>query len=220
MTSLPTPSFTPTARFERVLALFAAAHALDPEGQSSLYHSKLDAYVRQLSSSSANPVLNQGPSEALVIAANSQHIRRWEKPRSEYPMGLTGYKTWRHKLNIHHSDVAHELMAEAGYSQAGDAELFARVRDLLLKKTLARPPLPDPLKDPEMHLFEDSICLVFLALQFVDFSEKIADADKMVNIVRKTWIKMTAEGQAVVARDLVGGLPEDLKEVVGRALAA
>lgn len=74
--------------------------------------------------------------------------------------------------------------------------------------------------DPEMHLFEDAICIVFLALQFVDFSEKIADADKMVNIVRKTWIKMSPEGQAVVAKDLVGGLPEDLKEVVGRALAA
>lgn len=71
-----------------------------------------------------------------------------------------------------------------------------------------------------MHLFEDAICIVFLALQFVGFSEKIADPDKMVNIVRKTWVKMSAEGQAVVARDLVGGLPEDLKEVVGRALAA
>lgn len=71
-----------------------------------------------------------------------------------------------------------------------------------------------------MHLFEDAICLTFLSLQFVDFSHKVDDPDKMVNIVRKTWVKMTEEGQAVVARDMVGGLPDDLKEVVSRALAA
>lgn len=41
----------------------------------------------------------------------------------------------------------------------------------------------------------------------------------MVVIVRKTWAKMTPDGQGVVVRELVGGLPEDLKEVVEKALA-
>lgn len=36
-------------------------------------------------------------------------------------------------------------MRQAGYSEddEGDAALFARVRDLLLKRTLQRAPLPD-----------------------------------------------------------------------------
>lgn len=95
-----------------------------------------------------------------------------------------------------------------------------------------------------MQLFEDSICIgrslrgprsfacrhsradvlpprppVFLALQFVDFAEKISDEDKMVGIVRKTWAKMTDAGRGVVANELVGGLPDDLKVIVGKALA-
>lgn len=74
-------AFQPTARFERALALFAAAHASDPAGQSATYHSSLDGYVRQLSSTSANRTLKEGPSEALLLAANCQHVRRWERPR-------------------------------------------------------------------------------------------------------------------------------------------
>lgn len=159
-------------------------------------------------------------------------------------------------------------MVGAGYSPEEDEQLFSRVKDLLLKKNLARPPLPDVLKgerlsspsfahlsalarlsalclgasvplsladvvaiyghladphlsstDPEMQLFEDAICLVFLSLQFVDFSDKLDDPDKMVGIVRKTWAKMTPEGQTVVASDLLPTLPQELKEVVGKALA-
>lgn len=49
-------------------------------------------------------------------------------------------------LNKFHADVAHEIMTEAGYEPAEDVELYARVRDLLLKRTLARPLLPSPLK--------------------------------------------------------------------------
>lgn len=67
---------------------------------------------------------------------------------------------------------------------------------------------------------EDAVCLTFLQLQFVDFSAQLSDTDKLVGIVRKTWAKMTPAGQALVASDLLGGLPVDLKEVVHKALAA
>lgn len=51
-------------------------------------------------------------------------------------------------LNKFHADVAQETMTRAGYDPTEDAELYTRVRDLLLKRTLARPPLPSPLKGP------------------------------------------------------------------------
>lgn len=54
----------------------------------------------------------------------------------------------------------------------------------------------------------------------MDFSAQLSDTDKLVGIVRKTWAKMTPAGQALVASDLLGGLPVDLKEVVHKALAA
>ena len=49
-------------------------------------------------------------------------------------------------LNRFHAQVAEETMLEAGYDGDSDKGLIARVKDLLLKKNLARPPLPTPLK--------------------------------------------------------------------------
>lgn len=50
------------------------------------------------------------------------------------------------KLNQFHAEVARDLMVEAGYSLVADEALFGRVKDLLLKRNLARPPLPEVLK--------------------------------------------------------------------------
>jgi hypothetical protein len=73
--------------------------------------------------------------------------------------------------------------------------------------------------DPEAHALEDAVCLTFLQLQFVDFSAQLSDTDKLVGIVRKTWAKMTPAGQALVASELLGGLPANLRDVIHKALA-
>ncbi|GAA5851978.1 hypothetical protein JCM8547_000115 [Rhodosporidiobolus lusitaniae] len=228
----PTPSFSPTPRFLAALSSFSQMHSTDPAGASQAYHSTLEAYTRKLSSLSSDPRIQEGPSEALLLAANCQHVRRWEKPRSEYPEGLSSYKMWRTALNKFHADIAESVMTSSGYdpSVPEDAELIKRVRELLLKKTLNKAPLPRPeeLKDPEAHLFEDSICLVFLALEFVKFAAPYLPSaqstspsssphitpDKLQGIIARTWAKMTPLGRGVVVEELVGGLPEELKGVV------
>lgn len=91
----------PSARFTKAVALFAAAHATDPAldassvPESIAYHASLVDYVTKLSG-----LVQEGgePSEALLLAAHSQHIRRWEKPRKQWAKGLSGYKTWRVRL--------------------------------------------------------------------------------------------------------------------------
>ena len=81
----------PTPRFQRALELFTAAHSTDPTTDASgapeslSYHTTLAANVAKLSQLSSDPTLRAGPSEALLLAAHSQHIRRWERPRSDYP---------------------------------------------------------------------------------------------------------------------------------------
>ncbi|GAA5971606.1 hypothetical protein JCM21900_003001 [Sporobolomyces salmonicolor] len=225
-----TPLFTPTPRFLATLQTLRTQHLLDPASESLAYHSSLEAYVRKLCLLASSPsftddapsVLKDGPSEALLLAANAQHVRRWEKPRSSYPEGLAGYKMWRTQLNKFHKEVAEEAMRTCGYRDAEDPELFRRVGELLLKKTLARPPLPaklSDLRDPEMHLFEDAICLTFLALQFSSFASTVSDSDKLVGIVRKTWAKMTGLGRHVAGEELVGGLDDELKAVVLKAVS-
>lgn len=138
-----TKMFIPTERFNLVLSKFKEAHSTDPEKESLIYHSTLASYSTKLS--------NSIPSEALLLASNSQHIKRWEKPRSDYPLGLSSYKQWRTNLNKFHTQVTKDIMLSSGYSEEEDSVLLSRVSDLLLKRTLQRPPLSSPLKGKCYH---------------------------------------------------------------------
>ncbi len=121
-------------------------------------------------------------SNALQIAARAQHISRWEIPRASYPEGKIGYLTWREDLKKFHAKKTAVIMEEAQYSQ----EDIDRVSFLIQKKKLK--------KDTESQLLEDVICLVFLSHYFEPFTLKHAE-DKVIDIVRKTWRKMSANGQ-------------------------
>ena len=143
-------------------------------------------------------------SEALHLAARSQHIARWKIPRSEYPMNRKGYLQWRTMLNRFHAQTATEILRELGY----DDESIARVEALLLKKHLK--------DDPEVQLMEDVICLVFLESYFSDFS-KTLDEEKIIPIIQKTWKKMSPEGRKA-ARDLT--LPDAAAALIEKALSA
>ena len=122
-------------------------------------------------------------SEALLLAARSQHICRWESPRDSYPMTRAGYLKWRADLKQFHARKSGEILRATGY---GD-DLIARVQSLNLKKDFPH--------DPETRVLEDALCLMFLEYQFVLLIEKSAP-DKMINAVQKTWKKMTPAAQA------------------------
>lgn len=126
-------------------------------------------------------------SEALRLAARSQHIGRWEIPRSNYPMDRNGYLKWRSQLKLHHANVAGSILKDAGYEE----EIIKRVKDLLMKRNLKQ--------DPEAQILEDIICLVFLHYYFDDFSAKHED-DKLVQILKKTLVKMSAGGIEVALK--------------------
>ncbi len=146
--------------------------------------------------------LNPDASEALQLAARSQHIARWKISRSEYPMDRKGYLQWRTVLNRFHADQAAKILRDVGY----DEETIARVEALLLKKHLK--------DDPEMQLMEDVICLVFLESYFADFSKKI-DEEKMIPIIQKTWKKMSAQGhEAALALEM----SPEASELIQKAL--
>ena len=70
--------------------------------------------------------------------------------------------------------------------------------------------------DYEVQVLEDVACLVFLDDQFEAF-EKEHDEDKIVSILRKTWVKTGKRGQDLA---LEMDLSDRAKELVGKALAA
>lgn len=143
--------------------------------------------------------------ESLRIAVRAQHIRRWEVPRGNYPEGRAGYHRWRTHLYKYHGDKAAEIMREVGY----DSETIERVKFLHTKRKLKT--------DPEVQALEDVACMVFLENYFDEFIKNggIAD-DHMVEIVRKTWAKMSDRAHDAA---LALTLPAAAARVVQAALA-
>uniref|UniRef100_A0A8H7TSP1 Uncharacterized protein n=1 Tax=Bionectria ochroleuca TaxID=29856 RepID=A0A8H7TSP1_BIOOC len=85
----------------------------------------------------------------------------------------------------------------------------ARVAALIRKEKLST--------DEETQALEDVACLVFLDDQFDDFESKgDCDEDKIVDILRKTWGKMSEPGRKLA---LGMDLSDRAKHLIGRALA-
>ena len=141
-------------------------------------------------------------SEALQIAIRAQHICRWEIPRKKYPMDRIGYFKWRNDLKKMHAEITSNLLEGLSYEKA----LIDRVAFLINKKLIKR--------DPEIQLLEDIVCLVFLEYYFEAFMVKHTD-EKIIDILRKTWVKMSDEGQE---RALKLNLSEDGQNLVKKAL--
>lgn len=122
-------------------------------------------------------------SKALQIAARAQHICRWKIARNEYSMDRVGYLKWRETLKRMHADITAQILIQVGY----DKPFIDRV-SLLINKKLIK-------KNEETQILEDTICLVFLDYYFEEFAAK-HDDEKVVDILKKTWVKMSDAGHA------------------------
>lgn len=143
-------------------------------------------------------------SDALRLAARSQHLRRWSVPRGDYPEGRVGYLKWRKDLSKMHADLASDVLRGLGAPEA----LISALRALNLKEGLKL--------NPETQTIEDALCLSFLEHEFAEFAEKHED-DKVIDIVQKTWRKMSERAHAAALSLPLEGRAKDL---VGRALGA
>ena len=190
-------------RFEDALRLIDEANSEDPntekfEGgnypKELLYSMRMTKWLE---------TIEPDASEALRLAVRSQHIRRWEIPRSSYSLDRKGYHQWRTRLYDYHGEKAAEILGKAGY----DEETIARVRMLLKKQGLKT--------NPETRTLEDVACLVFLESYFWDFS-RLHDEEKIIGILRKTWAKMSPRGQEA-AREI--SLNAGAEALLNQALA-
>jgi len=144
-------------------------------------------------------------SDALKIACRAQHLRRFDLPRDSYPMDKPGYFAWRNAQKAAHAEKAAAILVSLGAEQA----LIDRVGSLIRKERLKR--------DPEAQALEDVACLVFLAFEFEAFARS-HDDQKLVDIVAKTWPKMSADGHAR-ALEMAPNLAPRLRSIVSQALA-
>lgn len=193
----------PSPRFDRARAAIYAAHDLDPTKitingaeipYETHYAHKMESYLAKRAPQA---------SEVLRLAVSAQHFRRWEVPRSDYPMNKVGYHTWRSHLKKRQAELVGEILEE-WYS----AEETGRCRALIAKEGLRQ-------GEEEVQVLEDVACLVFLDDQFEEFQTK-HDEQKIVNILKKTWGKMSETGREMALEIEMG---EECRGLVERALA-
>ena len=189
-----------SGRIDDAMARIDAAHAEDLEKENGrpkelVYAERMSAWLAKLAPQA---------SDALRLAVRCQHLRRWAIPRASFPEGKVGYLSWRKQESLAHASLAGELIAQAGY----DAEAVQRVQSLIKKERIKH--------DPEAQLLEDTACLVFLEFEFAPFAPKHPD-DKVIDILKKTWGKMSALGQEEA---LKLPLPPRLRQLVEKALSA
>ena len=182
------------ARFARALSLIDAANAQDPLGRETLYSQRMSQWLDRIEPDASEP---------LRLAARAQHIRRWTIPRTSYPMDRLGYLAWRTALYRFHAAELLAILRECGYDEP-DAQ---RAASLVRKERLKA--------DAEAQTLEDVICLVFLENQLAQFASS-HEPEKVVDILRKTWKKMSPRGHAAA---LSLDLPAGAAELVRRALA-
>ena len=168
-------------RFETAIALIDKKNTED----KSTYQVAGLAYPKELlySQRMTRTLLRFEPnaSKALQIAARAQHICRWKIQRDEYPMDRVGYLKWRETLKKMHADITGEILQQVNF----DVQFTDRVQKIILKKLIK--------KNEESQALEDTICLVFLDYYFDEFAAKHSD-EKVIDILQKTWVKMSAKG--------------------------
>lgn len=192
------------SRFESAVQLIDQENSLDPHQETAggvqypkelLYSKRLTEWVQQLAPHA---------STELLLATRAQHIARWTIPRNSYPMTRVGYLKWREELKKFHAEKAGAILKKVGY----DETTVERVKQLILKKNFP--------KDPESRILEDAVNLHFLEFQFTEFSKK-TDPQKTIDIVRKTWKKMSADARA---RAVVLPLGTAEKKLIAQALSS
>lgn len=193
--------------YQAAIAAFDHANAEDPnrEMAEGVEYPRELLYAQRMSGMQERYAPQA--SEAVRLAVRAQHIQRWKIPRANYPMDRLGYLQWRTGLYRFHAETAGKLMKEAGYGE----EMMDRVKTIVSKKGLK--------VNPETQLMEDVADLVFLEHYLTGFAVQHPeyDEEKWMQIIRKTWQKMSPHAREFVLAGRIR-LPETLAPLILKAV--
>lgn len=192
--------------YDKARALVDEAHAADPHrtpggvAAELAYADRMEHWVARVSAA---------PTPLLRLAARCQHLERWSVPRSTFPDGKAGYLAWRKSLYTKQAERARALLLAAGVSETEAADVATWVAKSGLKTNAGTQAL------------EDAACLVFLENEIESFAAQHAEypREKFVDILRKTWRKMSGRAQQLALElplpDPIGALIREATASVG-----
>lgn len=169
---------------EDLLAVIDGCNAEDPNiielrgerGPKELLHGRaMDDWVQRL---------DPDATVAQRLAARAHHLRRWTRPRNEFPEGRAGYLRWRTAARHAQAEEVRALLADAGIDDA----VLDDVTAIVDKRAAGR--------EQHVQTHEDALCLVFLEVQLDDVAERLGD-EALVGVVAKTLAKMSPTAVAI-----------------------
>lgn len=199
----------PQSSYEKALALIDEANSADPnqvqdeEGKKwpkeLLYSERMSDMLQRFAPDA---------DDVMKLAIRAQHIERWKSPRDAYPMDRIGYLKWRKDLYKIQADTAARLLQQAGYDEAS----IERLNKAVAKKNIKG--------NPDTQLLEDVTDLVFMEHYMLEFVGKHPEYDeaKWIDIIQKTWNKMSDEAHEFALSGEVR-LPESLLPVIRKAVS-
>lgn len=168
--------------FQRARGLIDSVHSADPtkaaDGRPAelAYADHIEVWVVRIDPTA---------SDILRLAARCQHLERWSVPRGTFPDGKAGYLAWRRSLYTKQAERARQLLLEAGVAPESAADAATWVSKMGLKT------------NPGTQALEDAAVLVFLESEIQSFAAQHSEypREKFVDIIRKTWRKMSPRAQ-------------------------
>jgi len=194
--------------YDQMIKLIDAANAEDPNTEIS----EGKEYPKELlySQRMANMIqrFDVNADDINKIAVRAQHIQRWKSPRNDYPMDRKGYHQWRTNLYKFHAETTAALMQQVGY----DNESIERVKLAIGKKAIRT--------NTDTQMLENIAALVFIEHYMLAFANKHPEYDepKWVDIIRKTWNKMTESAQQFALSGAII-LPESLVPLIKKSIS-
>jgi tRNAThr (cytosine32-N3)-methyltransferase len=189
--------------YQKARELIDDSHKADPNRTAKdqpaelIYADNMERWVAQVTPDATS---------ILRLAARCQHLERWLVPRASFPLDKPGYHAWRKSLYKKQADRARELLVQAGVPTAEADEVAVWVSKTGLKT------------NPGTQALEDAACLVFLETEIPGFATLHPEYthEKYVDIIRKTWRKMSPHAQEL-ARSLP--FPPAIGELVQAAMS-
>lgn len=194
--------------YEKALSLIDAANAKDP----NLVSADGREWPKELLySERMTEMLNRFKPEAdhaHKLAIRAQHIERWKTPRNTYPMDRMGYLKWRKDLYKIQANTVADMCRESGC----DESVIERVHTMVSKKNIKT--------NADTQLLEDVTDLCFIEHYLLEFVDKHPDysEEKWIDIIQKTWNKMSDEAHQFVLSGKVK-LPESLTPLIVKAVS-
>ena len=165
------------------------------EYPSELLYSKRMMQILELISPSA--------SNQIRIAAQCQHIKRWNVERSLFPMDRKGYHQWRQAVMSYQLEQTKEILLKHKVHEGDIDEIIETLSNQGNKSY------------PNSQLIEDTACLVFLKWYLEPFAQK-HETDKVIDILRKTHRKISETGlEAISKLELSDNVKLLLQQAIG-----